>query len=65
MPGGQTGWPSATDTPSQGAATPSPQNRARYLREFVTRAGQHHVTYFYFEAFDEGWKKTHEHGVGR
>ena len=61
---GETGWPSATGTPFPGAAIPSPQNQARYFREFVTWAGQHHVPYFLLEAFDEGWKKTHEPGVG-
>jgi len=66
---GETGWPSAADTPSPGdtpppgAAVPSPQNQARYFREFVTWAAQHRVPYFYFDAFDEDWKTT-EHGVG-
>ena len=66
---GETGWPSAADTPSPGdtpppgAAIPSPQNQARYFRGFVTWAAQHHVPYFYFDAFDEDWKTT-EHGVG-
>ena len=66
---GETGWPSAADTPSPGdtpppaAAVPSPQNQARYFRGFVTWAAQHHVPYFYFDAFDEDWKTT-EHGVG-
>jgi exo-beta-1,3-glucanase (GH17 family) len=66
---GETGWPSAADTPSPGdtpppaAAVPSPQNQARYFRGVVTWAAQHHVPYFYFDAFDEDWKTT-EHGVG-
>jgi exo-beta-1,3-glucanase (GH17 family) len=60
---GETGWPSATNTPAPGAATPSPQNQSRYFREFVAWASQHHVAYFYHEAFDEGWK-TNEHGIG-
>ena len=61
---GETGWPSAVDTPSPGdtpppaAAVPSPQNQARYFREFVTWAAQHRVPYFYFDAFDEDWKTT-------
>lgn len=29
----------------------------------VTWAAQHHVPYFYFDAFDEDWKAT-EHGAG-
>ena len=66
---GETGWPSAADTPSPGdtpppgAAVPSPQNQARYFHQFVAWAAQHHVPYFYFDAFDEDWKTT-EHGVG-
>ncbi len=60
---GETGWPSATDTAFPGLAVPSPQNQARYFHDFVTWAGQHHVSYFYFDAFDEDWK-TGEGGVG-
>lgn len=60
---GETGWPSAADVAFPGAAVPSPQNQARYFRAFVTWARQHHVRYFYFDAFDEDWK-TNEHGVG-
>lgn len=58
---GETGWPSAGRR--QGWAVPSPANQARYFHGFVTWAARHHVPYFYFEAFDEGWK-TDEHGVG-
>jgi glucan 1,3-beta-glucosidase len=58
---GETGWPSGGRR--QGRAVPSPANQARYFRGFVTWAAQHHVPYFYFEAFDEAWKTT-EHGVG-
>ena len=60
---GETGWPSAADTAFPGAAVPSPQNQARYFHGFVTWAARHHVSYFYFDAFDEDWK-TGEHGVG-
>lgn len=58
---GETGWPSAG--PPQGAAVPSAENQARYLRAFISWAQSHRVQYFYFEAFDEGWK-TNEGGVG-
>jgi len=68
---GETGWPSGsgnqaparTRAPGTTAGGPGPQNQARYFHGFVTWATQHHVPYFYFEAFDEGWK-TNEHGVG-
>lgn len=58
---GETGWPSAG--PRYGAAVPNAANQARYLREFVNWAQSRSVQYFYFDAFDEGWK-VHEAGVG-
>ncbi|MGZ6356791.1 MAG: glycoside hydrolase family 17 protein [Ktedonobacteraceae bacterium] len=58
---GETGWPSAG--PPHGAAVPSAENQARYLRAFISWAQSHQVQYFYFEAFDEDWK-TNEAGVG-
>jgi exo-beta-1,3-glucanase (GH17 family) len=58
---GETGWPSAG--PPHGAAVPSAENQARYLRAFISWAQSHRVQYFYFEAFDEDWK-TNEAGVG-
>lgn len=58
---GETGWPSAG--PPHGAAVPSAENQALYLRAFISWAQSHRVQYFYFEAFDEGWK-TNEGGVG-
>jgi exo-beta-1,3-glucanase (GH17 family) len=58
---GETGWPSAG--PPHGAAVPSAANQARYLREFINWAQAKGVQYFYFDAFDEGWK-VNEEGVG-
>ena len=58
---GETGWPSAG--PPHGDAAPSAANQARYLREFINWAQAKGVQYFYFEAFDEGWK-VNEEGVG-
>ena len=58
---GETGWPSAG--PPHGAAVPGTENEARYLQAFTSWAQSHKVQYFYFEAFDEGWK-TNEAGVG-
>lgn len=58
---GETGWPSAG--PPYGSAVPSAANQARYLREFMNWAQSGNVQYFYFDAFDEGWK-VHEKGVG-
>jgi exo-beta-1,3-glucanase (GH17 family) len=58
---GETGWPSAGSP--HGAAVPSPANQARYLRDFINWAQAKQVQYFYFEAFDEGWK-VNEGDVG-
>ena len=58
---GETGWPSAG--PAYKAAVPSAANQAQYLQAFVEWAQAKSVQYFYFEAFDEGWK-VHEQGVG-
>ena len=58
---GETGWPSAG--PPNGAALPGDENQARYLRAFIDWAQVHRIQYFYFGAFDEGWK-VHEAGVG-
>lgn len=58
---GETGWPSSG--PPHGEAVPSEKNQARYLREFTNWARAKGVQYFYFDAFDEGWK-IHENGVG-
>lgn len=58
---GETGWPSAG--PANGAAVPSPANQTRYLTDFINWAQAKNVQYFYFEAFDEGWK-VNEGGVG-
>lgn len=51
----ETGWPSAGEP--QGAAVPSAANAERYVREFTAWAKAEKVPYFYFEAFDEDWKK--------
>jgi len=58
---GETGWPS--NGPPHSAAVPGAANQSYYLREFTAWARQNHVSYFYFDAFDEDWK-TNESGVG-
>jgi exo-beta-1,3-glucanase (GH17 family) len=57
---GETGWPSAG--PANGAAVPSPENQARFTKEFLTLAVAENVEFYYFDAFDEMWKT--EGGVG-
>lgn len=59
---GETGWPSAGEV--RGQARPSPENLRAFLVEFVQRAQQAGLDYFYFEAFDEQWKATDEGTVG-
>ncbi len=60
---GETGWPSGG--PPQGAAVPSAENQAQYFKDFLawTRQQCSPIQYYYFDAFDEGWK-TNEAGVG-
>ena len=50
----ETGWPS--DGSNTGAAVPSSANAADYFLRFVSWARANNVPFFYFEAFDEGWK---------
>jgi len=59
---GETGWPTAGD--KLGGAIPSESNQAKYLKEFVAKAKEKKIKYFYFEAFDESWKDMFEGKVG-
>ncbi len=54
----ETGWPTGGEGIRN--AIPSPENSARYLEGFLRLAGEENLKYFYFEAFDEPWKKRHE-----
>jgi exo-beta-1,3-glucanase (GH17 family) len=51
---GETGWPTAGDP--FGDAIPSEANQDLFLESFVPLALERGVPYFFFEAFDEGWK---------
>jgi exo-beta-1,3-glucanase (GH17 family) len=51
---GETGWP--TDGETVGEAVPGEANQKRFLDEFTRLAGDNHMKYFIFEAFDESWK---------
>jgi exo-beta-1,3-glucanase (GH17 family) len=55
---GETGWPTAGATNDD--AVPSEENLCRFLQDFVTLASASNVPYFFFEAFDEQWKKPPE-----
>lgn len=54
----ETGWPSCGNV--IGDAIPSPENASYYFLNFVSWAREKNVKYFYFEAFDEGWKAGYE-----
>jgi exo-beta-1,3-glucanase (GH17 family) len=58
----ETGWP--TEGEQKGEAVASPANARRFLDSFRDWARSHGVSYYYFEAFDELWKATHEGQVG-
>jgi exo-beta-1,3-glucanase (GH17 family) len=59
---GETGWPSAGR--QRESATPSLLNQARFTREFIVFASQHHIPYNFIEAYDQPWKKQLEGTVG-
>jgi len=52
----ETGWPS--DGVPERDAIPSQENAAFYFAKFVEWARDADAEYFYFEAFDEGWKEV-------
>ena len=54
----ETGWPSCGE--HLGEAVASPENASFYFLNFVSWARANNVKYFYFEAFDEGWKAKPE-----
>lgn len=57
---GETGWPSAG--PPNGPAVPSLDNQRRFFYEFLKVAEEHEIEFYYFDGFDELWKR--EGGVG-
>jgi hypothetical protein len=52
---GETGWPTAGD--AVGHAIPSEENQRKFLSDFLLAAEERGIQYFYFDAFDEKWKK--------
>jgi exo-beta-1,3-glucanase (GH17 family) len=58
----ETGWPSSGE--QKGQAVASPANARAFLVSFRDWARAHNVDYYYFEAFDEPWKASHEGQVG-
>ncbi|WP_085317897.1 glycosyltransferase [Derxia lacustris] len=59
---GETGWPSKG--PVIGAAVPSVENEARYIREFMTVAAERKLDYYLMEAYDQPWKVEVEGWAG-
>lgn len=55
---GETGWPSAG--PANGAAVPSLEHQADYIRAVSRYARAHRIKLFLFEMFDEPWKQAAE-----
>ncbi|KAJ1921344.1 glycoside hydrolase 3 protein [Mycoemilia scoparia] len=53
---GETGWP--TNGGNYGDAVPNVKNLQTYLQDFVCRANDEKLDYFWFSAIDEGWKPT-------
>jgi len=52
---GETGWPTEGD--SVGEAVPTEENQRVFLSEFLQLAEGNDIEYFYFEVFDEKWKR--------
>lgn len=52
---GETGWASDGYSPKSSEASPS--KAARYFYDFYHMAKQQNLEFFYFEAFDEKWKR--------
>lgn len=56
------GWPSEGRT--RMAAVASPENQARFIREWLNVARQRNIDFFFMEAFDQPWKHSIEGRVG-
>jgi exo-beta-1,3-glucanase (GH17 family)/cellulose synthase/poly-beta-1,6-N-acetylglucosamine synthase-like glycosyltransferase len=57
----EVGWPSRGRT--RWRAVASDANQALFLRRFLQRAEQEHITYFVMEAFDQPWKGLEKEGT--
>ncbi|KAJ2708184.1 glycoside hydrolase 3 protein [Coemansia sp. IMI 203386] len=53
---GETGWPTAGD--NYGPAVTSMENAQKYMQQFICRANQENIDYFWFGAFDQSWAST-------
>ena len=59
---GEVGWPSAGDRKS--VATPSVEDEAQFIRQWVKEASFRKIDYYLMEAFDQPWKEGIEGRVG-
>ncbi|MEP6938932.1 MAG: glycosyltransferase, partial [Rudaea sp.] len=59
---GEVGWPSAGDRIS--VATPSVEDEAQFVRQWVREASFRKIDYYIMEAFDQPWKENIEGRVG-
>ena len=59
---GEIGWPSKG--PTLGAAVPSLDNEARFIREFLSNPRTARIDYFLMEAIDQPWKVDVEGWAG-
>jgi exo-beta-1,3-glucanase (GH17 family) len=57
-----TGWPSFGQTVKK--AIPSLENQKKYLDYVTTYCNKNKIQYYFFEAFDESWKRMAEGEVG-
>lgn len=57
-----TGWPSAGQT--VGKAVPSEENQIKYINEINKYFHKTKLEYYFFEAFDESWKRIEEKEIG-
>jgi exo-beta-1,3-glucanase (GH17 family) len=60
---GEAGWPSAGLR--HGDAVPDPGSQRQYMADFMRFADAMGIDYFYFDAFDEGWKVAEPGHVGQ
>ncbi len=63
---GEIGWPSQGDRIDRAGsvATASPEQQAKFIREFLSRVKGKPVDYFLMEAIDQPWKADNEGRVG-
>ncbi len=55
---GEVGFPSSGKNIKR--ALPSPAVQAAFVRQFIARAAQEKLDYFFIEAFDQPWKRSEE-----